>query len=91
MKSQLAALAASSTSSLVTPGEPYAMFSWTVPWNRIGSWKTTPILSLHDSGVNSRISTSQSMSPGVYILLTGAIKCDFARVWIVESTEQLLN
>ena len=58
MKSQLAARAASSTSDRVTLGEPYAMLSCTVPANKIGSWKTTPMRSRHDSGASSRMSTS---------------------------------
>jgi hypothetical protein len=62
MKSQFESRAASSTSSRVASGEPYAMFSWTVPAKRMGSWKTTPIRSRQDSGVKDRMSAIAKVS-----------------------------
>jgi len=91
MKSQLAARAASSTSDLVTPGDPYAMLSCTVPANKMGSWKTTPIRSRHDSGANSRMSRVSALFYSPSNLRTCTVECDPARVGVIEPAEQLLD
>ena len=91
MKSQFAALAALSTSRRLTPGDPYAILSCTVPANRIGSWNTTPMRSLQDSGVKSRMSARISYAlPSGVVELTCAIERYAARVGIVEPAHELL-
>jgi len=72
MKSQFESRAVSSTSSRVASGEPYAMFSWTVPAKRMGSWKTTPIRSRQDSGVKDRMSAIAKVSRQLCRFRTGS-------------------
>ena len=91
MKSQFAALAALSTSR--GSHRVIRMLYCRAPFqaNRIGSWNTTPIRSLQDSGVKSRMSARISYAlPSGVVELTCAIERYAARVGIVEPAHELL-